>query len=99
MKDKTIGTLLTFCLTSTQLLQAEEIVPSEEQTTSKGGTVEVADGIRSVTGKADATDTDPSPTTMFPFRKAPSPFPGRSRKSSVFFSSSMARPMARRPMP
>ena len=69
MKNKTIGTLLSLCLAATTLLQAEEIVPSEDQTNFKGGTVEVTDGIRFITGEADATGHGPITYYQVPFQE------------------------------
>ena len=66
---RTVETLLTICLASTSFLQAEEIVPSEEQTTFKGGSAEVADGIRKVTGEKDETGHGPITYYHVPFQE------------------------------
>jgi hypothetical protein len=59
MRVFTVGSLLGLCFLSAGLAQAEEIIPSAEQTTVLRGTAEVKDGIRAVTGKIDATGHGP----------------------------------------
>ena len=54
-------------LASLVLLQAEEILPTEDQIDLKRGHLELADGIRSVTGEADATGHGPITDYQIPF--------------------------------
>ena len=61
------GTLLTLSLMTASLVQAEEVVPSEEQTKLMRGTAEVRDGIRAVRGETDATGHDPITYDNIPF--------------------------------
>jgi len=58
MRYRTIGSLLTLCLTIVGLAHAEEIVPSEQQTKLLRGTADVADCIRSVKGTGDADENN-----------------------------------------
>jgi hypothetical protein len=64
---RSLVALFTLCFSAPHLLHAEEIVPSEDQTTFKGGTVEVSDGIRAITGEADATGHGPITYYHVPF--------------------------------
>jgi hypothetical protein len=69
MRYRTVITLLTLCLGSSNLARAEEIVPSEEQASMKNGTVEVAEGIRAVTGETDETGHGPIIYYHVPFQE------------------------------
>lgn len=84
MRYRTIGILLILCLMDTSSLRAEEIVPGEEQTTSKGGAVEIVDGIRSITGEADETGHGPITYYHVPFQNGTFSLSWRVEKEQKF---------------
>ncbi len=69
MRHITIVILLNLGIANSSFLQAEDIVPTAEQTIAKGGSVEVADGIRSITGETDATGHGPITYYHVPFQE------------------------------
>ena len=67
MRIMTFGSLVGLCMLSA--IQAEEIIPSVEQTTLLRGTVELSDTVRAVTGETDATGHGPITYYNVPFNE------------------------------